>query len=673
MRIATLDAVVNLDTTGLTSGISSVRTHMSNLSGEFGAIDGQVTQTGNLIQRALGTGLGQIIADGVKAGMGFLWDFAKESIEAASDMTEIRNVIDTIFDGSSLKIYKWAETTKEAFGISERDALKYASQMAPVFESIGFSADESAEMAMNLIERIGDIASFRNLSFDDVFTKIMSGLRGETESIEDLGVTVHVNTMVDWLGLDQESEFTKDMSQKEQWAARYQFILEKTASAEGDFYKTQNTYANQMRIMQSTMDELKASLGEGLLPIVTQLLTVGNGLLGWFNGLFGESISASAGIDAVKESARDSYYSIETTTTKALALVNALNDLSDSGENAANSETWNAVLSELKSTIPGIGDLIDSQTGKINGGTQALKDYIGAWQLYALEQAKQAAMQGMYDEYAQMALEVVQLQNDQYIADTLEVGLYEDAEKIVEELAQAALAVQQAQKPGTVNDTTIETWRSYIREGLKYGGDVSGWWQDSQTWGALDQRLGLLTPASVLAQAGYTAEAIEALKGLYRQYQSEAYNYANVDNSAAIAERQMALAQQGRELEVMSSMFDRAIDNAKEEVQINQETYDTIAGADKNKQEAESETPADMTSDAEASLQTANKAIEATGDAMEVSSENLANASENLSAAEFTGTIVVHVYLDGQEIGDTVTERVQANIARDAATGAKTN
>lgn len=673
MRIATLDAVVNLDTTGLTSGISSVRTHMSNLSGEFGAIDGQVTQTGNLIQRALGTGLGQIIADGVKAGMGFLWDFAKESIEAASDMTEIRNVIDTIFDGSSLKIYKWAETTKEAFGISERDALKYASQMAPVFESIGFSADESAEMAMNLIERIGDIASFRNLSFDDVFTKIMSGLRGETESIEDLGVTVHVNTMVDWLGLDQESEFTKDMSQKEQWAARYQFILEKTASAEGDFYKTQNTYANQMRIMQSTLDELKTSLGEGLLPVVTQLLTVGNGLLGWFNGLFGESISASAGIDAVKESARDSYYSIETTTTKALALVNALNDLSESGENAANSETWNAVLSELESTIPGIGDLIDSQTGKINGGTQALKDYIGAWQLYALEQAKQAAMQGMYDEYAQMALDVVQLQNDQYIADTLEVGLYEDAEKIVEELAQAALAVQQEQKPGTVNDKTIETWRSFIREGLKNGGDVSGWRQDSQTWGALDSRLGYMTPAYVLAQAGYTAEAIEALKGLYRQYQAEAYNYANVDNSAAIAERQMALAQQGRELEVMSSMFDRAIDNAKEEVQINQETYDTIAGADKNKQEAESETPADMTSDAEASLQTANNAIEATGDAMEVSSENLANASENLSAAEFTGTIVVHVYLDGQEIGDTVTERVQANIARDAATGAKTN
>ena len=64
MRIATLDAVVNLDTTGLTSGISSVRTHMSNLSGEFGAIDGQVSHTGSLIQTALGTGLGQISTEG---------------------------------------------------------------------------------------------------------------------------------------------------------------------------------------------------------------------------------------------------------------------------------------------------------------------------------------------------------------------------------------------------------------------------------------------------------------------------------------------------------------------------------------------------------------------------------------------------------------------------------
>lgn len=529
MKLFTLVADLELSTIGFYNEVNRATASGKTMAQRLGADAESIKGAFN---DAFSFTIGQLMADAVQVGLREMVEFTKESLEAASAMTEIKNVIDTLFGDDADVIYRWARGAKEAFGMSERDALEYVSAMAPVLDSLGFTAEESMSMAMDYIARTGDIASFRNKSFDETFTKMMSGLRGETESIEDLGVTVHVSSMVDWLGLEKETDFTKNMSQQEQWAARYAFIMEKTASAEGDFVKTQDTYANQMRVLESNIEQLKATIGEGLLPVMTDLLS-------FVNSLFSGGENAADGINAVKDAFSESYVSIETTTTNALALVNALAELEAAGEDTAASDAWNAILSQLEQTLPEIGTLIDEETGKINGGTEALRAYVAQWRQTSMELAQQQVVQGMYDEYAAMLAEIAQLETEQKIADIMQAGATAEMDALGAQLFDTVMAG--AQSIGAYefmlkfNAQEAENMLLRIAEG-----------------GAMPLAQSDFMKAYTAAGGSY--DFLEHMANLYAG-QLKTYEEYDIDNSKAISDRQALLANQEQELTVLQQIL----------------------------------------------------------------------------------------------------------------------
>ena len=529
MKLFTLVADLTLDTTGFAAQVANAKAEGKSLTEAIGADSESIKAS---FSNAFSFAAGDLLANAVRDGLRAMGEFAGESVEAASSMVEVKNVINTLFGEDSDVIYRWAQNAKKAFGMSERDALEYVSKMAPVLDSLGFSAEESMMMAMDFIARSGDIASFRNMTFEQTFMKMMSGLRGETEAIEDLGVTVHVSSMVDWLGLEKETDFTKGMTQQEQWAARYKYIMEKTTSASGDFVKTQDTYANQMRQLDSNIEQLKAHIGEGLLPVMTDLVT-------WFNSFFDGSEEASDGLDAIKDSATDSIVSIETTTTNALALVSALESLEGATEDAAGSDMWNAILTELESTLPQIGNLIDDETGKITGGTEALRGYVEQWKTTSMELARQQYVQDMYDEYAQMQAEIARLQMEQEVADIRQAGATESMDALGAKLFEFVTVGAQARGAdeflSVFNAQEAENMLLRIAEG-----------------GALPMAQSEFMKA--FEASGGTYELLEQMANLYSAY-LKTYEEYDVDNSAAIAERQALLANQQEEITILQQIL----------------------------------------------------------------------------------------------------------------------
>lgn len=545
MKLFTLVADLTLNTAGFVNQVSKAKAEGTSLAASIGADSESIKAS---FSDAFSFAAGDLLADAVREGLRAMGEFAGESVEAASSMVEVKNVIDTLFGEDSDIIYRWAQNAKEAFGMSERDALEYVSKMAPVLDSLGFSAEESMMMAMDYIARSGDIASFRNMTFEQTFMKMMSGLRGETEAIEDLGVTVHVSSMVDWLGLEKETDFTKAMTQQEQWAARYKYIMEKTTSASGDFVKTQDTYANQMRQLDSNIEQLKVHIGEGLLPVMTDLVT-------WFNSFFDGSEDASAGLDAIKDSATDSIVSIETTTANALALVKALESLEATGEDAASSETWNALLGQLRTTIPEIGNLIDAETGKITGGTAALEAYVEQWRSTSMQLAQQKAVQDMYDEYATIRAELAKLQTEQTIADTLRGGAEESMNTIGADLLGYMLQGMEAMGASDADIKAMQAFGAEGAENLLYR--IANGGSPAMIMSALLEGGDIWKNKSFekyFEAGGGTDEILSGMAALYAGYKSTYENY-NIDNSAAIAERQSLLAGQEQEIAVLQQIL----------------------------------------------------------------------------------------------------------------------
>lgn len=699
MKIATLEADVDLSVSGFESGVASVRLHMAALQGEFDSVDKKATETGDVLKTALGTGLGQIVAEGVKEAMGALWDFGVESVKVAAEIESASRAAQVTFGDYYDDLNIWAEGSKTAFGMAEGQAKRYASRVASVLSAQKLPTNEIYEMSTSLVALAGDLAAFNGLSVDVTMEKILSGMRGETEAIEDLGVDVRAATLAAYAGMSV-SDFGK-IETADRMRITFQSIMDQSKKAQGFFAENENTYSSQMAILEANITSLKETMGNQLLPVLTDMLT-------WFNGLFGSSENAADGIEAIKESSKDSLFEIKNTASEARALVEALERMSAAGEDAANADTWNAVLAQLEKTIPGIGNLIDEETGKIEGGTTALREYIDSWQEYALTQAKQKAMQSMYDKYAQYALEIVELQNDQYVADTLEANAIADKAAIVEKLAQAAFEYQKAAKPGSVQESDLDIWRTGIAKSLSSQGDITGWFQDMESWGKIVDDLGFMSVSKALQGAGLSVEDIEWYRDEYQTLEAKRAEYAGVDLAAEIADREAALAKSGEELETVATRYDQILDLVKENSQATEETMAQIAA---------SETPQDgeVKTANEIALETANEnntelksevkdlknqiksmeskakeetqRYEAQLDLLREMLDEEAKANDEMNAqliaaqngfgvpatSSAPASITVVLEVDGSVLAEVVAPYLNEQQARDASTSSKTN
>lgn len=214
--------------------------------------------------------LSDLVMDGVRKLKDEFVDFAKEGIELASDLTEVQNVVDVTFGDSSGTINNWAKQAATSFGMSELAAKQYTGTLGAMLKSQGITSDSVVQLSTDLVGLAGDMASFYNIDIETAFEKIRSGMSGETEPLKQLGINMSVANMEAYALAEGIEKPWKKMSQQEKTMLRYNYLLEQTADAQGDFARTSDSYANQQRIMELTLQNLSAELGEKLLPVALE-------------------------------------------------------------------------------------------------------------------------------------------------------------------------------------------------------------------------------------------------------------------------------------------------------------------------------------------------------------------------------------------------------------------
>lgn len=221
--------------------------------------------------------VGRII--GAALAGGAIVKFTKDCLELGSDLTEVQNVVDTTFGSMSSKADEFAKSTLEMFGMSEKVAKQYMGTLGAMSKSMGFSTSEAYDMAEAVTGLTGDVASFYNLSSDEAFDKLKSIWTGETETLKSIGVLL-TQTNLDQYALNNGfGKTTAKMTEQEKVLLRYQYTLSALSDASGDFAKTQDSWANQTRILSLQFDSLKTTLGQGFINLFTPILQVINSLL----------------------------------------------------------------------------------------------------------------------------------------------------------------------------------------------------------------------------------------------------------------------------------------------------------------------------------------------------------------------------------------------------------
>lgn len=221
---------------------------------------------GNVGAKAMAAGLTMI-----GSAASIATDFLGHSITAASNLTEATTKSQAVFGDSAGQIETWAETASRSFGQSKRSALEAAGTFGNLIQAFGIGGTKAGEMSKTLVELASDLASFNNTSVDEAIQALRSGLSGETEPLKRYGVAlndVRLKEEALRMGLIKTTSGVLPITIKTQ--AAYSLILKDTALAQGDFARTADGMANQMKTLAAQAEDTSAKFGEVLLPIVVE-------------------------------------------------------------------------------------------------------------------------------------------------------------------------------------------------------------------------------------------------------------------------------------------------------------------------------------------------------------------------------------------------------------------
>ena len=248
-----------MDTTGVQNGVSVIRQ-------SFNGLGSAVKKIGLLIGGAF--------------AVGKLAQFGKECIELGSNLAEVQNVVDVTFTTMSDKVNEFAKNAMTSAGLSETMAKQYVGTFGAMSKSFGFSEAQAYDMSTALTQLTGDVASFYNISQDLAYIKLKSVFTGETETLKDLGVVLTQSALDQYALANGYGKTTSEMTEQEKVALRLAFVQKQLSAASGDFIRTSDSWANQVRVMQLQLQSLKATVGQGLINLFTPVLKVINTLLG---------------------------------------------------------------------------------------------------------------------------------------------------------------------------------------------------------------------------------------------------------------------------------------------------------------------------------------------------------------------------------------------------------
>lgn len=337
-----------------------------------GVLSGFLSRLDVIGDIASGQFLANMAVNGINSIIDGVTGSISESIGLASDLVETQNVVDVTFEDSASTINKWAQEALNAYGITETKAKQYSSTLGAMLKSMGIADAQVLQMSTDMAGLAADMASFYNLDHDTAFEKIRSGISGETEPLKALGINMSVaNLNAFALEKGMNKAFDK-MSQAEQATLRYQYLLEATKDAQGDFARTGDSFSNEMRKLQTNLDRIKTEFGKGLLGVVTPAISLLN------NALSDKSYQYKDA-EKIYTERNQSLLDAQATYAESMTIVNAMRNMEDeSGEAIKSTDAWRLAIEELINVMPGLAQYVDLTSDAIIGNTESINQYVDA-------------------------------------------------------------------------------------------------------------------------------------------------------------------------------------------------------------------------------------------------------------------------------------------------------
>lgn len=204
---------------------------------------------------------------------------------AASDLQQAVGGTEAIFGKAGATIDRYAKTSAKSVGLSKRAFRELTSQIGGLLNGLGFTQEESAKTSVSLTQLGADLAATFGGKPEEAVQALGAALRGEFNPLERFGVSLRVsqiNLKAVELGL---AESTTQVDGNARAQAALALITEQTANAQGQFGREANTAAGKEARLTAQLEDQRAKIGKGLLPVWTAVLDLLGGATELFDQL----------------------------------------------------------------------------------------------------------------------------------------------------------------------------------------------------------------------------------------------------------------------------------------------------------------------------------------------------------------------------------------------------
>lgn len=250
----------------------------ANLSNHFKKVSTSANQAHTGINRLTGSSnkLKSVfsILTGYKIG-----SFLATGTQEAIHFTEVLNMYTVAMGESNEVADKFVDTIQEMYGLDPTNIMRYTSMFYQLASAVETPTEAAEKMSMGLTKMTVDIASLFDMPINTVMENLSSGMQGMTRAVRKYGMDLRITTLQQTalsLGISRQVE---NMSEADRQGLRYITMMRQASIATGDFGKTIESPANQLRILREQVSQLARAIGNFFIPVLQVVLPYLNGFI----------------------------------------------------------------------------------------------------------------------------------------------------------------------------------------------------------------------------------------------------------------------------------------------------------------------------------------------------------------------------------------------------------
>lgn len=260
-----IDAILRLQD-NFSSTLQHAQDNLTRFSRQYNRAAKDMIKTGESVSRlgktlTLGVTL-PIVAAGTAAA------------KLAGDAVESENLFQISMGSMAGSARKYSEQISKSLGLNAYEVRKNIGTFNVMLGSMGMGKKHALGMSEGMTKLAYDMASFYNISNDEAFDKLKSGIVGMSKPLESLGINIKETQVQTYAYTHGIAKQGKKLSEQQKILARYGLIMQSTGKAHGDLARTANSPINQIRILKGQITQLGIEFGQLLIPMVQKAINI---------------------------------------------------------------------------------------------------------------------------------------------------------------------------------------------------------------------------------------------------------------------------------------------------------------------------------------------------------------------------------------------------------------